>query len=633
MGTAEGHWKVVSSFLRLPPGFEIDTTSAALIDITSPEFKQARTNINTPDVALKHLLRNGEQFIIAERYFQDNWLCWGLLKVPNYDSIGHDIPNYKEQSSTHYDVQTLDEWCELGIEDILPYWKEHRNKIPDGDMYEQLPLMMKPPSHGSSKGSIAYEYDSRPSSRQQEVDPNSYLQRKYYEMLYSLKVPLAHFVKSKLSRIRVMCKQHDRDYGSVLKSVLVDLTTFEERHNAEHCGLLKYDNISEESKSFRIASIKEEFGVNIESTRNPRDIMSDVSNILKVRDIKLQIMVLLEILAEGKLDASIKQYESSYGNQLSERSLNMVTTVTRFSRRRSKVQSVKPVKKPSQFEYCQNLDILLDKLGIAEALISTDISLHSEKLPNNKLIHEYKHGIVNKNKEMSSKGFLNYVVVPYWYNKLPLVVTFITNKVKGPTIENKPTNATQNTNPSRSRASSVSSTGDARSSSPQMTAISRARTNSNLVEFLEEETTKKNPALASRTSSDLKINRLQKRQMSVQDLSIDEVVKQRRHILEEFSTARTVLVNGKSISFSQTQNNSFQRVGKRKLESIVLEGGPAGPPKDIHVPETPAKMVGQKKETPVLVDSPSGSTVKKPVVDAPPVKLKTRHVRRRLFAP
>lgn len=631
MDTSARQWVLICSFLKLPAGFEIDETSVTLVDLKSSEFQQVQANIKATDVVLKHLLRNGDQFIILEHYFQDSWLRWGLVKVPNQESIGHDKPNYKEQVSTRYDVKTLDEWCDLSIEDILPYWKEDRQKIPDGDMPEQLPLVMKPPGFSYGKEMVIDEHGSGSFIHRQELDPSSYLQQKYYEMIYSLNDPLAHFVKSKLSRLKVLCKRHGKAYQTVLKSSLVDQSTFEQRHHLEHCGLLKYESIPDECKDFRVRSIRDTLGVDIERMQNLNDVISDISNILKVRDIKLQIMILLELLTEGKLDSTIKQYETNHANKLNEGSFNMMTTMTRFSRRRNKGKSSKSVKQLKVIDYCQNLDILLDKLGIAEALISTEISLHSEQPPINKLIHEYKQGIVNKNKEISSKGFLSYVVVPYWYKKLPFVVTFITNKIKGPTMEKKPMTNAQQTNSNRSRAGSISSVSDGKRSSPQMPPLLRTRTNSNLVEFLEEETTKKKPKMASRSSSDLKLNRLQKRQMSVQDLSLDDIVKQRQQILEEFSTVRTVLVNGKAINISQSHNNSFQRVGKRKLASYISETGFDDKQQDIHVTATPIKPIEEKKDTPVLVASPS--VVSETPIRASPVKVKTRHVRRRLFAP
>ena len=166
-------------------------------------------------------------------------------------------------------------------------------------------------------------------------------------------------------------------------------------------------------------------------------------------------------------------------------------------------------------------------------------------------------------------------------------------------------------------------------------SLLRTRTNSNLTEFLEEDNLKR-PALASRSASDLKLNRLQKRQMSVQELSLDDAVKQKQRIMEEVNVTRSVLVNGKPVAFSRTHTNSFQRVGKRKL-GISKEDSSLSISNDhIHVMATPAKALSDVNSTSVLVESPmiisetpskSNQTIKQ---DAKP---EPKRVRRRLFAP
>lgn len=629
MEPSEDPWVLVSSFVKLPPDFEVNRDSVNIIDISSPEFDRVKNQISNADVVLKHLLRRGQQSILLERYFQDGWVRWDLQKLPVLDNVGHGIPNYKRQASNHYDFKTLDEWSQLKIEAIFPYWKEDEHRIPDGDLYEQLPLIMKPP-----------KLSNRTEDKSMEKDPVAYVKKKYYEILYSLNIPLAHFVKSKLSRTKVLCKQQGSEYKDVLRSVLVDLSGFDTRYTVDHNGLLNYDDIPEECKTFRKEIIQETLNVDNNVLSKNKDVTTDIASILKVRDIKLQIIILLEIISENNLDGSMKQYEANYENKLSERSLNMVTAVTRFSRRRkkSKADAPKIAKATSAVDYCQHMDILLDKLGIAEALISTEISMQSEQPPANKSIHEYKRGIVDKNKEMSSKGFLGYVVIPYWYKKLPFVVTFISNKIKGPRIENKVPKGNNSSNSASNynqlRSSSVTSNTSDRSTSPQVPPLLRTRTNSNLIDFLEGETTKKKPTLASRSSSDIKLNHLEKRQMSVQDLSLDEIMKQKQQVLQEFSAVRSVLVNGKSVSFTQSHSNSFQRVGKRKIDSTTLPKTDEKSEDDIHVTATPMKPDEEIKISPIFVASPAvaNTNMKSPVKESP-IKNKPKRVRRRLFAP
>lgn len=219
-------------------------------------------------------------FLAFERYVGKYWVQWILL-VPNVDTSLLD-PNSIIRSSNPRSFGTQ-KWAEMRIEDLLKTWKEDRNLCVVDEHETTESMSMRPPS-------VAADYHTRAQSlnQQQPMDPKAYLQKKYYETLFSLRIPIAYFVKSSLARTKNMSKgispNGNISYQMHLADLLLEIPTFDQRHESGPNGLLNCLLSTEEMTVIRQNYLNQFHGLN---TPEASDLLGDLLLILKVREIKL----------------------------------------------------------------------------------------------------------------------------------------------------------------------------------------------------------------------------------------------------------------------------------------------------------------------------------------------------------
>ncbi|CAI7119480.1 BEM_collapsed_G0019870.mRNA.1.CDS.1 [Saccharomyces cerevisiae] len=308
--------------------------------------------------------------------------------------------------------------------------------------------------------------------------------------------------------------------------------------------------------------------------------IADLCVVLKSREIKLQILLLLEIIGLNDLDWNFRDFEKKYKLKLKKRSLNL--TKKGLVRRRSKKKTSEKDKGieriTTSLDYCEQLDLYLDRACILDILLSSETPNPDAIEASNGTIQEHKKNILDK-KQRSLIG---------WVHKLCSYSIF-QQKAQGTKHETKesPEKVNDSTNVSSpntvetynrlstSQRASRSSIINSVPSSPALRRVDanlfsrksiasptpellNSRTNSNLNEFLESETRSlKRPSQLGRTKSDLTMNHLQKRQFSVSDLSTTRVPN------SSTITLKTPFSHS-TINAYKTMNNSFRRVGKRK---------------------------------------------------------------------
>lgn len=570
-------WEVLASIKHLPKSLSVDLDHPQVSKYDDAP-KEILSHEQSKDYRLKHILRDpkGRNFIL-ERYGKSFWICWKVINL-DYEDV-HSEQLRKKSVSDKDD--TSREWNRLQLSDLLALWIDHKScPLPD----KPIELNMKVPRKvGSCK---SYQDGNN-------IDPKTYLETKYYESLFFLHSPFAYFVKSYLSRFKNMCKvlpgnDSTDAYHSLLLQMLLGIKAFDERH--EDNALLKNDLKNPIASARRDASLNKYSSLGDENHQNTS--YRDLSTIFKAREIKLQIIVLLETIYLNDLDSHFKDYESRYQLRLKRRSVNV--TKMRLLPVRSKIKTSTPHLEPEKelaIDYCEHLDLYLDKLCILDILLASEPSKPSA---DENILQEHKKNMLNKNKETSSIGFTNYVLIPYFSRKVPNTVRFIIHKLKGPNLRSKklldkkstlfiPTvpldenNDILETNLSSQTSSKVSST----PASPQAKVSSvsfkndvtgtlipellNSRANSNLNALFEANTSSfKKPSFISRTSSDLMMNHLQKRQ-----LSVTEFASQKLTPVEDIQRAQFQACIPAKGSFQSQQ--SFRRVGKRKNNEETME--------------------------------------------------------------
>lgn len=619
---------------------------------------------------LKHICTNSKkEHFLLEGYGPGFWVKWPYTYFNEYS-----LPKKSTEITSSLKLErgkreTLKTWDEMRFKELLHLWSEEPKTSHKIEKDTCFKLDMKPPDmKGQSRVNVDHS------------DPKEYIENKYYDALFSIHVPLAYFVKSNLVRVKNTCRtkygsgSYKIAYQTILQKFLLSIAQFNDRHDNRLLLEPFGSPIADEKRNNCLTKFVIQTGNNTGST------ITDLCVIFKSREIKLQILLLLEIIGLNNLDCNFKDFEKRYKSKLKKRSLNL--TKQRLIRRKPKKavnQQNKDIEKiATPLDYCEQLDLYLDRACILDILLSSETpNPDALEIPNG-TIQEHKSNILNKNKEASLVGFINYVLIPYFTKKVPHAVDFIIQKLKGPSMRpkrapKKITDTTGGSSPSTaelynklstSQRTSRSSIINSVPSSPALNGtdpnmfsrksittpipeLSNFRTNSNLNEFLESETRSlRRPSQLGRTKSDLTMNHLQKRQFSVSDLSTSRVTSPSS--IPAFS--RTV--NGVHIS----TNNSFRRVGKRKdINETVPFSESIDSEENVQVQATPA--VKNRTTTPnkraqlqSIVESPLNikpdtrhediensqrniSPLAATLTNATSENNSKRRVRRRLFAP
>lgn len=640
-------WQVCRILEELPRDIEIDSKNFEVfraIDIP----KKLLSTLKTGNKRCTCICKSDKgEYHLLETYGVNYWISWPLNALQSSKFL-LDYPEKIEQQ----DQETPKDWSKLQFRDLLHVWKEGKSMC---NISSSLELDMKVPN---------MESGSRTDSMR--VEPDSYLEAKYYESLFFIQIPLAYFVKSNISRFKNICKSTYRSntdivYQSILAKYLLRVKEFDRRH--EGSGVLKSDLGSQVSCEKRDALLAKYHAVGKEQLQNR------LSSILKIREIKLQIVLLLEIIAINNLDSNFIDYEHRYGKRLKLRSINIAKKMTKSKR---KIQSpVTKKRKEPILDFCEQLDLYLDKLCIQDIILASE---PAKPVTEDDLIEEAKKNLLNKHKESSSTGFANFVLIPYYDKKAPNAVRFIIRKLKGPNLRSK----RLRDNKIASKLSSIeiaeaaemaaspqgSSKMSSTPSSPRIlgsSAFSRhvpsntlvpellaSRSNSLVNTFFEGgNSTLQKPSFISRTTSDLTMNLLQKRQLPLTDFSSQNLAVKGSN---EFTSTRSFLSSTfHKLPVAQT---SFRRVGRRKdiNSSIPPENVLKNQERDlVQVESTPLakskKALPEKKahllnivESPVNAtnDSPVGrdiDTNKGECTDSGENTTHKRNIKRRLFAP
>ncbi|CCD26716.1 Sld3p NDAI_0I01470 [Naumovozyma dairenensis CBS 421] len=576
-------WSLAGFITTIPKGLLLKSETTKLLkinDITKPVLDAIQ---NGPFWA-KYLFKDEElSYYLLEHFNKNYYVQWdvNIEDIKVLDNIQTSLPVGSREDNEKELTDIID------VKALFASCKEKTKELsPDAETFK---LQMMPPDIGTSSTN----------SNNQIPDPRSYLENKYYEGLFLIHIPLAYFVKSNLVRFKNMCKaafkdDYQKEYRKILSDMTLEVTNFDKHHDGT--TFLINDNISTEKQFFlqhRDACLRK-YSIN-KSIEAQKEFLTDLAFILKLREIKLQIIFLLELIYLNKLDNNFKNFEKKYKAKLKKRSLN----IARKSIIRSKRQENKKIQhtKPNSFNYLECLDLYLDKLNILEVILETEASEpESDELPP---IKEQKKSILDKNKESSSIGFTNYVLIPYFSKKAPNAVEFIASKLRGPSLRSKKPTFTKavkdyivdpydiptgsQTQVASRRSSLTSSIDNSVPSSPQMRIprpafvrqstlgshlpdLLNSRTDSNLSEFLASDSqTIRKPSLLSRTKSDILMNNLQKRQLSVKELesSASRKISVNRKLATGIDVKSLSVMAGGNISSPQNQQ-SFKRVGRRK---------------------------------------------------------------------
>ncbi|CCF55886.1 hypothetical protein KAFR_0A04510 [Kazachstania africana CBS 2517] len=585
-------WKLLGSVKVIPRSTVIDSSSPLVLQANEIPHHISTTLKHLP-LYLKHLLKDASSnsYFFLERYGSQYWIYWRVTTVHVNDFQYEDT---KMANGRPYDQGTIANWSEYSIEKLLENWSHNiaSNASSSTSQGKKVKINMRPPNA---------KIDGRQSIKPNDIphtplDPKDYFEQKYYDALFSIKLPLAYFVKSNLVRFKNICmavsgEEYNLQYQSILSQFLLHVQDFDKRY--EKTSVINETYLL---PSFALQSRDKLLSEYNQSKNTPTfdALMNDLMLIVKAREIKLQLILLLEIIHQNTLDKKFKNFELNYESKLKRRAVN-VTRRTRAKKNSYNISSTANAfgSGSASVDYCEQLDIYLDKLSILEILLETENSLSNENSEELNPIQEYKKNILNKNKEASSVGFVSYILIPYYTKKVPYAVTFILRKLKGPSLKakkpisnksvnNDGTDTTwseskhfQQTNNNDLASTAISTTSNLYSVSSRPTlnrhltsgslvpSLLNARTNSNLSELLEADSQSlRHPSSLSRTTSDLTMNNLQKRQLSVSDFASAD---KKEGMSLKGGKVSTLSQSSRKVAAIPTNNtHSFRRVGKLK---------------------------------------------------------------------
>lgn len=262
-------------------------------------------------------------------------------------------------------------------------------------------------------------------SPQSEANPLNFLLSRYYSTLYSLTTPLSYFPKTALARFKIMCGNDRTLMKTNLLSIYLTTEQLEERYNSNF-GLekaLKYQAPSPASSSSKYEAENRQSFVSkhLGGSSNEESIRKLVLE-LKIREAHLQILVLMELMLCWPIDEEQFLLEMPR-KQAKLASKNLKQSLVRRKGSKKKIVPTflgigvqefaqspeKPVNKTvDELTLYTSLIALVDQMGIWETLL----------------------GRIKGEKDGLMFGFLAYVLVPFFNNQLPRIVSFVIQKVK-----------------------------------------------------------------------------------------------------------------------------------------------------------------------------------------------------------
>ena len=628
-------WKLLCSIKAVPKKIKAETQNFLLLcneDIPGGILQQ----LLSMDPFTRHLLCTVEDddYFILERYGRCHWIAYHVDRIVADEILADNNHGnlLKTDKTLASSLNSYDKgYEEIDFNSLLKLWEyDPRRKSSD---ISTINLLMKPPytseraqtsrhaypqvSHKSNTLSSIASSSQREPVPKERLDPREYLNLKYYESLFSFGTPLAYFVKSSLVRFTNLCRaKFGEEYKLGLQTILLDLILnigdFNKRYSSPASVL------AGESSNLHLLKSRANFiskynikvtdtttssnGVNSEDSSGKG--LNDIATLIKAREIKLQIVLLLEIIRLNRLDSNFKDFEGKYETKLKGRSRNIIKNNFVWGKLRLPLENsrVPLTREPMEqaiipVDFCEELDLYLDQLSILEMMLDFDVG-NSE---NNGIdakskdvaeiedagndLKRYLNGLKNRNEESSTIGFTNYVLIPYYSKRVPNTLRFIMSKIKGPNMrvtrktkgvtDDKRSGPSPHSNISFSPTETLNFDRSSLMSSSRRPSLTRqssthsiktltaealaTKTNSNLSEFLQIDASsfRGNPATLTRTYSDM--NNLQKRELKITSLGTKQ---------GDLGASKIPSLSGKASGrLPETSSNtqrSFRRVGKPK---------------------------------------------------------------------
>lgn len=350
--------------------------------------------------------------------------------------------------------------CYRNKDDFISGWNFNLERLDNLEV--KTPIVdnftMKPPVTSITAEDLPKMSDHSPQS---QTDPVRFLYSRYYSILYSLNTPLSYFPKTTISRFKNLCGNDNSAVKKHLSSLHLSVKELDDRHDGKY-GILKTLDVSkigsgdfDMRKKYETQNQKEflnknhDLFVKLTATENNQQNdmndtntnanqekqvhSSDDSNLsfaldLKVREAQLQILILLELLdcwqvvESDFLATNLKRQEKEEKQMKKQKKKSLVRKksitskkiVPTFLGMGVDIQGKHIVSQPAsteinEFIVYEALNTLLDRMGLWDTLLDRSTG----------------------DKDESSFGFLAYVLIPYFRQRLPLTIKYIIERVKG----------------------------------------------------------------------------------------------------------------------------------------------------------------------------------------------------------
>lgn len=321
----------------------------------------------------------------------------------------HVIINYFSSSPPQHTTHPLFQ-ASLLSSDLVTQWSS--KYTPYVERKNRLKLNMAPPVQSSPVQIIDKEDTIN--------DPFDHFLEKYFSNLYLLTTPLTFFTKGVFARLNSLCLNDTKFYESILSQFLISLDRFDQRHSISNNGLLNSSPLFEKEEIYRNHFISRSLNLvdlDIHSTdyqQTNRSLVS-ISNNFRVREIQLQIIILLELIHIAARD-DIKLFKRVGVTKVKKKLVGRKRKITPIINGTA-ISIDDTITKPADLNYNQSLDLYLDKLAINDML----------------------NGGGSSSNEQYTPKFINYIVVPFFEKKCPNTVRHMIKKIKGPSF--KPANS------------------------------------------------------------------------------------------------------------------------------------------------------------------------------------------------
>ncbi|KAH3672053.1 hypothetical protein WICMUC_004454 [Wickerhamomyces mucosus] len=442
--------------------------------------------------------------------------------------------------------------------------------------------------------------------------PFDYFEEKYYENLYQLTIPLTYFTKSCFQRLFNLCGKDEFKYESILKKFVLKINEFDQRHDLNTNGLFNKDLIKSNNELENQQKFIDKYLnlIDINGSKKNDSLITIINN-FKIKELHIQIIVLLELISLRKLDDS-KLFIS---NEKSKK--NSKTSASSFIRKkRSKnnskkfqqlnlvpvinggiISSTTQLKDSTDLEltYNQLLDSYIGKLMIYDAL------LQSSSIGINDLTSQDSS---TQDNLLKTTKFITNIVIPFFEKRVPHSVKHLIKKVKGSSFKSqsqrKPaikSTKDNNTNVINKHKLEVKKPAQFERTSFKLQDIE---------EFKSKSLSRSNSEL-SRTLSFSSINLSKKKQI---DLSLPQIDKTKPKLIKSNSTS------------------IFNRVGKKKNNQLPIKPiesfsqvneTPMKKIKPINILETPLKSIDSS--SPINLTKLDKNSAKLDSINSPDIQI------------